>query len=281
MKYLGPAIAILFAFAVAFPPVADVADVESLLRFSVLGGAERETASGDHRETGARPHGMGSGEIMGVLPLSPHFGFQGSFNYTGGDGSRFGTNVGAIYGWPEGKSGLFFAYQHRTTAGGDHHDYLWVRPALALYFPDVNVNLWYSQPLTETQRSGHTGDNRPLSIPVNQLQGTASYFPPLAIMGQKEALELTFGVQVNSFAGMDSEKLKIGVGPVFGIAMMPIKNLEVALLRGTIDNRSRYKFDTGIHYYFGTTATTLKEYRRKYLEPTNLPGTAGTWTHEP
>ena len=118
---------------------------------------------------------------------------------------------------------------------------------------------------------------------VNQLQATWSYFPPasfIGVGGGPNNLELTAGLQVNSFAGAGSGNLRAGVGPVGGIALKPWQNVEIQLIKGTFDNRNRGIFQTGIQVYFGTRGNeSLKDLRRKYLEPTNLSGTAGTFWH--
>jgi hypothetical protein len=41
----------------------------------------------------------------------------------------------------------------------------------------------------------------------------------------------------------------------------------VNVVRGTFDSQSRYRVMSGLEFFFGRGATTLKESRRKYLEP--------------
>lgn len=105
---------------------------------------------------------------------------------------------------------------------------------------------------------------------INQLQGTLHYFPStdIASFMRKDNLELTLGLQANTFGGAGRQDLDgAGVGPVLGIAFMPAQGVEVNLLRATIDNRSRYRVFSGIAFYFSKGKETLKELRRRYLEP--------------
>jgi hypothetical protein len=64
---------------------------------------------------------------------------------------------------------------------------------------------------------------------------------------------------------------------------MPIKGWEINVVKGSIDNHGRYRVVSGIAFYFDKLGASLKELRRRYLEP-NLgdAGSGGTinGTHE-
>jgi hypothetical protein len=64
---------------------------------------------------------------------------------------------------------------------------------------------------------------------------------------------------------------------------MPIQGWEVNVVKGTIDNHGRYRVLSGVAFYFDKLGASLKELRRRYLEP-NLfdSGAAGSinGTHE-
>jgi hypothetical protein len=55
----------------------------------------------------------------------------------------------------------------------------------------------------------------------------------------------------------------------------------VNLVRGTFDSRSRYRVTSGVEFFFARGNTTLKEARRKYLEPNQdlLMGTTSRSHH--
>jgi len=50
---------------------------------------------------------------------------------------------------------------------------------------------------------------------------------------------------------------------------LPMQGVAVNVVRGTFDSRSRYRVMSGLEFFFGRGTTTLKESRRKYLEPNN------------
>jgi hypothetical protein len=95
---------------------------------------------------------------------------------------------------------------------------------------------------------------------------------------RKDNLELTAGLQANTFAGAGNGKLTgAGIGPVLGVAFMPVQNLVVNLFRVTGDSRDRYRVDSGIQLFFEKGTSTLKELRRNSLEPNrDAPGAIGT-----
>jgi len=264
------------------PSRARSANLEGLGILSGFGGMEKETGQPNGADTKAG--GRGTVQALGLIPFGP-FGVQGSFQYTGGLGSRFGTTIGPLYDFTAGKVGLFATYQHRTLR---NTDFVWLEPALDWYLGQMNLSLRYLQPVTDIQVTRKKlGPVDPfdiqqikqVDIPVNRLQGTASYFPPDILQLGKDNLELTLGVQVNSFVGPMRNVKGAGVGPVFGIAMQPAQNVEFTLIRGTVDNRSRYDFQSGIRIFLGkstpslspATSPSLKELRRKYMEASPNP----------
>jgi hypothetical protein len=296
MKVLtGAGLALLFALV--RPPIANVAELEPFGMLSAMVGAERETGNPMGRGVG-RAGARATLGALGVLPFGwQNFGLQGSVKYVGGQGSRFGASAGPVYGWAGGKSGILIDYQHRTLRSSD---FFWISPALALYFDQLNVNLSYSQPVSSIQRKtrldfdpdhdgdlcGHCSDiigsNEIRDIPVNKLQGTVSYFPAINLpFVTKENLEITFGVQVNTFAGPYKNLRGAGVGPVFGVAVMPWQNVEVTLLKASFDNRSRYSVQSGVNFFIpsANTSNTLMQLRRKYIQVDTMVSAAGPYTH--
>jgi hypothetical protein len=222
-------------------------------KVTVEGGAEKEE--------GTQAGGRGTISILGVMPLAQSFGLQGNASYVGGLGSRFSLSAGPLFGWDSGKAGLFLAYQYRTF---NSNNFLHIRPSVSFYLPQANINLYYSHPLTDPQR-----DRNRVEVGINTLQGTFNYFPSydLASFLTRNNMEWTLGVQVNSFGGVGSGNLETGVGPVFGFAFMPTKGLEVNLVKGTIDHHGRYRVQSGLSFYFDKVGATLKDLRRRYLEP--------------
>lgn|SRR3989338_2014186 len=254
MKILANTLALIFLLVFLWAPRADVADLEPMGKFSISGGAEREE--------GDPAGGRGAIKLLGVVPLAQNFGLQGIGHYVGGRGSRYGLSAGPLFSWDSGKAGLFVNYQHRTLRDSN---FVHLRPSLSLYFDQANFNLWYSHPVSSPQRSRTSVD-----YGINQLQGTLNYFPStdIASFMRKDNLELTLGLQANTFAGAGRKDLEgAGVGPVFGLAFMPAQGVEVNLFRATIDNRSRYRVFSSIAFYFSKGKETLKELRRRYLEP--------------
>ncbi|MBI2986235.1 MAG: hypothetical protein HYY45_05650 [Deltaproteobacteria bacterium] len=160
------------------------------------------------------------------------------------------------------------SYQHRTLR---ENNFVHIRPSLSLYFDQANLNLWYSQHINSPQRSRTS-----VEFGFNQIQSTLHYFAPVDVASfmRKDNLELVLGLQVNTFAGAGRRTLEgAGVGPVLGLAFLPTENVEVQLFRATVDNRSRYRVESGIQFYFNKPKQTLKELRRNYLEPN--PDAAG------
>jgi len=282
MKITVGALIVVISLIFVLPPKAISANLEWLGIVSGFGGAEKETGQPNGSKTQAG--GRGTVQALGVIPFGP-FGVQGSFQYTGGSGSRFGTTFGPLYDFTAGKVGLFATYQHRTQRDTN---FWWLEPALDWYLGQMNLSLRYLQPVSDIQVTRKKlGPVDPfdiqqikqVDIPVNRLQGTASYFPPDILQLGKDNLELTFGVQVNSFVGPTRNIKGAGVGPVFGIAMQPMQNVEFTLIRGTVDNRSRFDFQSGIRIFLGkstpslspATSPSLKELRRKYMEASPNP----------
>jgi hypothetical protein len=262
MKLLDGLMAILVSVFV-LAPAAAFAELERLGKVSVFGGAEKEE--------GAPAGGRAVVEAAGVLPLSPVFGLQGIGHFVGGRQARYGLSGGPIFSWNGGKAGVFVNYQHRELR---ENNFVFFRPSIALYFDQANLDLWYSQPVSSPQRSGTS-----VEYGINQLQGTFNLFPAADLNRymRKDNLELTVGLQANTFAGAGSGKLNgAGIGPVVGLAFMPAQNLVVNLFRVTGDSRDRYRVDSGIQFFFAKGASTLKELRRRSLEPNrDAPGNIG------
>jgi hypothetical protein len=135
-------------------------------------------------------------------------------------------------------------------------------PTIAFYLPQANLNFWYAHPMLPGQRDGgHT------EWGINKAQATVSLYngSDWASFLRKDNAEVVLGVQANSFAGGGNGHA--GVGPVFGLSFLPVPGIAVNLVRGTFDSRSRYRVTSGVEFFFARGNTTLKEARRKYLEP--------------
>lgn len=279
MKLLASALAIFMA-VVLWVPSGTSAEIETFGYVAASVGAERETGLPQGYHVG-RAGGRGSIEALGMLPFAlQNLGLQGSAQYIGGQGSRFGLSLGPVYGWTGGKAGVFLNYQHRTLRGADH---MWITPALALYYGQMNLNFSYTQPVSSPQSEycaddacSHfrQEDQKRVMVPTNRLQGTVSYFPTFDLGAlnvltgnKKNNLELTLGLQVNTFAGPFRHEVRsAGVGPMFGVAVMPWQNVEVNVFKFTVDNRSRYSYESGVRVFFGKANTSLLDWRRKYLD---------------
>lgn len=290
------------ALMLALPAAVKAANVEPVGVITLGVGAERETGASSgcaniyaaqayFTATGGiyRPSECvgqagvrGTASVLGVLPFSMmDLGLQFGGNYIGGDGSRFGAKVGPIYGWTGGKVGAIVDYQYRSH--GQSH-FFWITPAVNLYFGNLGVNLSYTQPMSSVQKKEtvipNTSepdevDNRWITryVPTNRIQGTVSYFVT-------NFLELTAGLQVNTFAGNTKNIGNAGVGPVAGIAWMPIQNIEL-FAKGTVDNRSRFNVLTGIGWAFAGGGN-LKDVRRKSLvTPEPQVGITGPYSGQP
>jgi hypothetical protein len=84
---------------------------------------------------------------------------------------------------------------------------------------------------------------------------------------RKDNVEVTLGLQANSFAGEGSGKIPNGMGPVVGFSFMPMQNFEVNLVKATIDHHGRYRVGTGLSFNLSEGTPNLKDIRRRYLEP--------------
>lgn len=262
MKRLSSVIFVLVAAMFLWTSRAELADVEPVGKVSLDGGAEKEE--------GTHAGGRGTFSILGVMPLAQNFGLQGNASYVGGLGSRFGLSAGPLFSWDSGKAGLFLAYQHRTF---NSDNFLHLRPSVSFYLPQANINVYYSHPVSSPQR-----DRTRVEYGINTLQATYNYFPSydLASFLTRNNMEWTLGLEANSFGGAGSGNLEAGVGPVFGFAFMPAKGIEVTALKGTIDHRGRYRIESGLSFYFDKVGATLKDLRRRYLEPNfGGPNSAG------
>jgi hypothetical protein len=201
---------------------------------------------------------------MGVLPFAGGFGGQAAMHVVGGAGARVGFNAAPVFAFDGGKAGFFVSYQHRGMRGTD---FVYLIPSVAFYLPQLNINAWYSHPVSGAQRGGDM-----VEYGINKLQATVSFFAPTDWWGpflRRDNVELLAGIQVNTFAGDGHERLGgAGVGPVLGISMLYSPGVAVNLIRATFDDQGRYRVATGLEFFFDAKGTTsLKEMRRKYLEP--------------
>lgn len=242
--------------------------LEPFGKIEASGGAEREARA----PAGAR----GTVEALGVWPFMPNFGVQGAIHYVGGLGSRVGGNLAPVFAWPGGKAGVFVSYQHRGLRG---NDFVHVIPSVAFYLPQFNFNVWYSHPVNGRQTGGHR-----VEYGINKVQGTMSFFNPSdwAPFLRRDNVELLLGVQGNTFAGPGHNKVGgTGVGPVFGASFLPMPGVAVNLVRATFDDESRYRVASGLEIFFDSKGnTSLKDMRRKYLEP-NFDGPQGAGKKNP
>lgn len=297
MKILRRVLLAVSAVMLLAPSTVQVAEMEWLGRLSAMGGAEKENFhKPDATAGGARGHGTAEALIVAPIPFTP-LAIQASANFVGGGAQRrWGFSAGPIVAWDGGmspsmggKAGVFVQRQYRKYDGSCTDDIstldfsaTWVRPAVSLYFPDLNVDAWLSQAVTSTYKANACEDDRrKVFAPINQFHIQANYFPPVALMGKPGNLELSLGVDVANLWGI-SHTLGTSAGPAGGIAIMPWQNLEVTLVRGFYDvNHNRYKVNAGLQYYFNIGSkkpdSTLMDMRRKYLEPTLEPGAYGTF----
>ena len=253
MKQLVASLVLAIVTVYSWGATGEAAGIEPLGRVEVFGGAEKEA--------GASAGGRGGIELLGVIPLTERLGMQSVGHYVGGSGSRFGLSAGPVYDFGSVKAGFFTAYQYRSH--NDNH-FVHLRPSVTFYMPQANINLFYSHPVSSPQR-----DRGSVEDGINHLQATFNYFPAaeLASFMRKDNVELTLGLQANSFAGAGSGKVPNGVGPVFGFSFMPAQNFEVNLVKAAIDHHGRYRVGVGLSFNFSKGTPTLKEIRRRYLEP--------------
>jgi len=143
-KIISTILSILVTVILVVPPVgSELRPVVGLLLF---GGAER--GSDDH--AGA----MGGSEILGLYPLIPSWGLQGSLMNQGGIGGyRVGVSAGPVFAYNSGKVGVFGDYVHRNR--GDNN-FFYLRGVWSHYFKDFDLVLSYSQPVHSIQRTPQT-----------------------------------------------------------------------------------------------------------------------------
>jgi hypothetical protein len=237
-----------------------------------------ELSGGVEKEAHTNPGGRFTFEGLGVLPFVGGFGGQAAMHVIGGLGARVGFNAAPVFAFPGGKVGFFVSYQHRGMRGTD---FVHLIPSVAFYLPQFNINAWYSQPVSGAQRE----EDR-VEYGINRLQASVSYFAGSDWWGpflRRDNLELLLGIQVNTFAGAGHNKLGggTGVGPVLGISMLYSPAVAVNVIRATFDDQGRYRVATGLEFFFDPKgSTTLKEMRRKYLEPNfDGPQSAGEVEH--
>lgn len=245
---------VVAVFGFAFVPKANVAALEPFGKIELLGGGEKEQHSSGGRFWA---------EALGVLPLIGNIGVQGAINYQAGLGSRIGFQAGPLIGWDGGKAGFFFNYQHN---GLRDTDFLWLVPSVAMYLPQWNLNMWYAHPVTGRQSGGGRSE-----YGVNRLQLTGRYYPAVdwwAPYLRRDNVELELGIQANTFAGAGAHKMGgFGIGPVLGLAFLPMPGVSVDVVKATFDSKGRYRVSTGLEFFFDRGGTTLHAMRQKYLDP--------------
>jgi len=271
---------------------ANVAGIDWLGRVSALGGAEGESWRRKEGALGGDAGPVGLFEGMGVIPITPMFGLQMNGGVGGRDSFRMHFQGGPIVDFGMGKAGVFWGTQVRKYAASSLEDGVegranriawsnWARVATAFYLPGMNIDLWYSQPFGGANRfpvnaADHAGKR---IVGVSEGRVAMNFFPAII---WRDNFELTLGVHVTGLSGPDNRTrgVPMGVGPVAGMAIMPIPNLEVALFKAQFDNRNRYRVTSGVQWYFNRAPATLLQLRRMYLEPTNLPGTMSSDSHD-
>lgn len=282
------ALALLVIVGMIRPGIANGAEFEWLGRVSALGGAESETWKRKSVEGGsAHPFYLGGGLL--VIPILPMLGFQLNGGYQGSGDATWKADIsgGPVFGWSGGKAGVFVAHQYRNWGRNHTRDlgtptwwFMWIQPAVSLYdiIPNSNIDIWYSHPVSRAFDTCQKGCDywKRKFIAYSQLRAAVNWFPPLGLFGENN-IEVTLGVQVNAFSGTNKGIAGSGVGPAFGMAVMPLQNLEVQLFKAAIDNHNRYRVSSGLQYYFAAGKPSLMQLRRKYLEPTNLPGSVTTF----
>ncbi|HEX9445541.1 MAG TPA: hypothetical protein VGA73_15575 [Candidatus Binatia bacterium] len=286
MKKLTNMVLGLLLLGSLYPSIANVSDIDWLGRITALGGAESESWKRKEGVTLGHAHAIGQLEALGVVPIFGPFGFQANLAFQGGDGWGLTGTYGPIFDFGMGKAGLFTSYQTRVLnadAASAHKNRItrfWrIIPTVSLYdiIPGTNIDIWHSNPLsTPKSTDGKEGDENKRFIPYSQTRLSVNWFPGFIPFTSRENVELTLGVQLNALAGPSHENAALGVGPVFGAAVMPWQNLEVQLFKAWMDNKNRYQVTTGVQYYFARGTPSLLQLRRKYLEPTNLPGPVST-----
>jgi hypothetical protein len=271
---------------------ANVAGIDWLGRVSALGGAEGESWRRKSGSLGGDTGALGLFEGMGVIPITPMFGLQFNGGVGGRDSFRLHFQGGPIMDFGMGKAGVFWGTQVRKYAAGSLEDGVegrnnriawsnWVRFATAFYLPGTNIDFWVAQPFGGANRFNvNTGDHAGKRIVgLSEARLVANFFPAII---WRDNLEMSLGVMINGFSGPDNRTrgVPMGVGPVLGTAFMPVQNLEVQLFKASIDNRNRYRVTSGVQWYFNRAPATLLQLRRMYLEPTNLPGTMSSDSHD-
>jgi hypothetical protein len=287
MKKLAGAIFGFLMLALWLPKVANVADVDWLGRISALGGAESESSNRKSESWQGNAHGLGTMQGLGVIPITPAFGLQVGGGVGGGNGVKLDLQAGPIFGFSTGKVGILWGTViHRGPNASLESSCCnnnriiwnnWLRPAASFYFPGMNLDVWYSQPIGGVQKiTRNSGDESFKGIVgVSEGRIALNWFPSFIM---KDNLELTAGFQITALTGAGNGKhdVPMGVGGVAGMAVMPWQNLEVQLFKAQMDNRNRYRVTSGLQYYFNKGNPTLLQFRRMYLEPTNLPGIVST-----
>ena len=292
MRKLASVVFALMLLGLSFPKVADVAEIEWLGRISALGGAESESWRRRTSTASARSHGLGMAEALGVIPIWGPFGLQLDLNFQGGDGPQVTGYAGPIFDFGFGKAGVFIERQYNRLgrcAACDRYRNIhntWVTPSLSFYdlIPGTNIDLWHKQIVTggAMDKDADEGDANKHYYGYSATRLAVNYFPPpfLPFIG-RDNLELTLGVQLNGLSGPGHTPVRLGVGPAFGMSVVPVAiagvPVEWQMFKAFIDNRNRYRVTSGVQVYLSKGTPTLMQLRRKYLEPTNLPGSVSTF----
>ena len=221
-------------------------DMKPVVGLTLFGGAER--GSDDHAG------GMGGSELLGLYPLSPRWGLQGSLLNQGGVGGyKFGLSAGPVYAYDSGKLGLFWDYVHRNIG---NNNFLYLRGVWSHYFDNFDLVLSYSQPVHSVQRTRRTVTNliidcntvtaqrmrvNAVEPSINELKGLVRYYP-------SQTIELNAGLLVNSFAGPDKNKTGTAFGGIFGMAFQVLDWLIIRPVQGQMDTRERYRITSGVEF---------------------------------
>jgi len=226
------------------------AELQPVVGLTLFGGAER----GSDNHAGA----MGGSELLGLYPLSPSWGFQGSLMNQGGVGGyKLGFSAGPVYAYNSGKLGLFGDYVHRNSG---NNNFFFLRGVWSHYFENFDLVLSYTQPAHSVQRTPRTVANINIPPPgcgdpttitfrrinakepsINELKAVGRYYPT-------QKIELNAGFLVNSFAGPDRNTTGTAFGGVFGMAFQVLDWLIIRPVQGQMDTRERYRITSGVEF---------------------------------
>ncbi len=258
---------IVMIIALLVPPAGS--DLQPVVGLTLFGGAERGTD--DHAG------GMGGAELLGLYPLGPSWGLQGSLMNQGGIGGyRFGLSAGPVYAYNSGKLGLFGDYFH-TSRGSNN--FFFLRGLWSHYFDNFDLVVSYSQPVHSVQRTKQTVFDLPppgcgnppvkrtvnaTEPSINELKSVVRYYP-------SQKVELNAGLLVNSFAGPDRNKTGTAFGGVFGVAFQVLDWLIIRPIQAQMDTRERYRITSGVELVWAP----LQQYQRGHAQGDNNLFAAG------